>query len=87
MTIPNWMYAIGGRKLKKEQQQKGIEGGLDMVKFTDLQCSNQFIDKNLGCIPLGVKEDDIDAAIGDSIRLCVDILDGKAKNVVAMKGE
>ena len=58
-----------------------------MVKFTDLQCSNQFIDKNLGCVPLGVREDDIDAAIGDSIRLCVDILDGKAKNIVAMKGE
>ena len=87
VTIPNWMYAIGGKKLKKEQQQKGIEGGLDMVKFTDLQCSNQFIDKSLGCVPLGVKEDDIDAAIGDSIRLCVDILDGKAKNIVAMKGE
>ena len=87
MTIPNWMYTIGGRKLKKEQQQKGIEGGLDMVKFTDLQCSNQFIDKSLGCVPLGVTEDDIDAAIGDSIRLCVDILDGKAKNIVAMKGE
>ena len=87
MTIPNWMYAIGGKKLKKEQQRKGIEGGLDMVKFTDLQCSNQFIDKSLGCIPLGVTEDDIDAAIGDSIRLCVDILDGKAGSIVAMKGE
>ena len=86
VTIPNWMYATGGMKLKKEQQQKGIEGGLDMVKFTD-QCSSQFINKSLGCVPLGVNEDDIDAAIGDSIRLCVDILDGKAKNIVAMKGE
>ncbi len=87
VTIPNWMDAIGGKKLKMEQQQKGIEGGLDRVKVTDLQCSNQFIDKSLGCVPLGVKEDDMEAAIGDSIRLCVDILDGKAKNIVAMKGE
>ena len=31
-------------------------------------------------------EDDIDAAIGDSIRLCVDILDGKAKDIKAMQG-
>jgi nucleoside-diphosphate-sugar epimerase len=86
VTIPNWMYALGGKKLKKEQEAKGIQGGLDMVKFTDLQCSNQFIDKDLGCVPLGVTEDDIDAAIGDSIRLCVDILDGKAKDVKAMQG-
>ena len=86
VTIPNWMYAMGGKKLKKEQEAKGIEGGLDMVKFTELQCSNQFIDKNLGCVPLGVTEDDIDAAIGDSIRLCVDILDGKAKDIKAMQG-
>ena len=86
ITIPKWMYAIGGKNLKKEQQAKGIEGGLDMVKFADLQCSNQFIDKELGCVPLGVTEDDIDAAIGDSVRLCVDILDGKAKDIKAMQG-
>ena len=86
VTIPNWMYAMGGKKLKKEQETRGIEGGLDMVKFTDLQCANQFIDINLGCVPLGVTEDDIDAAIGDSIRLCVDILDGKEKDIKAMQG-
>ena len=28
----------------------------------------------------------IDAAIGDSIRLCVDILDGKAGDIKAMQG-
>ena len=71
----------------KQQKKDGIQGGLDMIKFTELQCSNQFIDKELGCIPLGVEDDDIDSAIGDSVKLCVDILDGKAKNIVAMKGE
>ena len=59
----------------------------DRIKFTELQCSNQFIDKKLGCVLLGVEDDDIDSAIGDSVKLCVDILDGKAKNIVAMKGE
>ena len=86
-TIPDWMYAIGGWQIKKKQKKEGKQGGLDMVKFTKLQCSNQFIDKSLGCDFLGVREDDIDAAIGDSIRLCVDILDNKAKDIVAMKGE
>ena len=27
VTIPNWMYALGGKKLKKEQEARGIEGG------------------------------------------------------------
>ncbi len=86
LTIPKWVYAMSGKQLQKEQEAKGIEGGLDQVKFADLQCSNQFIDKSLGCIPLGVTEDDIDAAIGDSVKLCVDILDGKAKDIKAMQG-
>ena len=87
ITIPNWMYAMAGKSLVKQQKKQGIQGGLDMIKFTELQCSNQFIDKELGSVPLGVEDDDIDAAIGDSVKLCVDILDGKAKNIVAMKGE
>ena len=86
VTIPNWMYAMGGKKILKEQEAAGHEGGLNMVKFTALQCSNQFIDKSLGCEPLGVEPDDIDAAIGDSVRLCLEILDGKTQTV-GMKGE
>jgi nucleoside-diphosphate-sugar epimerase len=86
LTIPKWMYAIGGKKIMKEQQVEGNEGGLHMVKFADLQCSEQFIDKKLGSEPLGVTSDNIDAAIGDSIKLCLDVLDGKSK-VISMKGE
>ncbi len=58
-----------------------------MVKYTKLQCSNQFMDRNLGCVPLSVTDDDIDAAIGESVRLCVAILDGKAGEVKNMKGD
>ena len=86
ITIPNWMYAMGCKGLMKEQQKVGHEGGLHMVKFTDVMCSETFIDKSLGCDKLGVTPDDIDAAIGDSIKLCLNILDGKA-DVIAMKGE
>ncbi len=87
LTIPKWLYAMGSKGLMKKQEAEGLEGGLNMVKFADLQCSDQFIDKNLGCVPLGVQPDDIDTAIGDSIMLCLDILEGKVKNVVGMKGE
>lgn len=86
LTIPTWMYVLGGRKIMREQRAKGLEAGLHMVKFAALQCSNQFIDKSLGCEPLGVEPDDIDRAIGDSIRQCVEILDHKA-DVIDMKGE
>lgn len=86
ISIPNWMYALGGRKLMKEQQKKGHEGGLHMVKFTEVMCSQTFIDKSLGCSLLGVTPDDIETAIGDSIKLCLDVLDSKVKTV-DMKGE
>ena len=86
ITIPDWMYALGGKKIMKEQKAAGHEGGLHMVKFTNLQCSNLFIDKSLGCEKLHVEPDDIDAAIGDSIKLCLEVLDGKAE-VVGMRGE
>jgi len=58
-----------------------------LPKFADLQGAETYIDKTLGCVPLGVEDDDIETAIGDSIRLSVDVLDGKVKNVVGMKGE
>lgn len=85
LTIPKWMFVINGRSMLKNNARRGIEGGLNLAKFADLQCSNQFIDKEIGCIPLGVKPDDIDAAIGDSIRLCLEILDGKT-DVIDMRG-
>jgi hypothetical protein len=86
ITIPNWMYALGVKKIMKQQKAAGQEGGINLAKFTDLQSANQFIDKSLGCEPLGVQPDDIDAAIGESIKLCLDVLNGKAETI-GMKGE
>ena len=70
----------------KQQKMNNIEGGLNMPRLCDIQNGELYIDKNLGSVPLGVTEDDIDAAIGDSMKLCADILDGKAKTI-GMKGE
>ena len=74
-------------QLRRKQNKEGIDGGLNRVKFTMLQCSNLFIDKKEGCDFLGVQPDDIESAIGDSVKLCADILDNKAGKIVAMKGE
>ncbi|MFC2387564.1 NAD-dependent epimerase/dehydratase family protein [Treponema socranskii] len=85
-TIPKWLFSLGCKSMLKQQQKRGIQGGLYMPKLADIQCSELFIDKSLGCEPLGVEPDDIDAAIGDSMRLCAAILDGKVKTI-GMKGE
>lgn len=86
VTIPDFLYRMSGKKIKKEQKKAGHDGGLDMVKFTSLQCSKLFIDKSLGCEFLGVLPDDIDKAIGESVKLSMDVLSGKVKTI-SMKGE
>ena len=86
VTIPNWMYAAGAMKLMKDYEKKGIQSGLDLVKYADVMCSNLFISKTEGAQSLGVTSDDIEGAIGDSFMLSRDILDGKAQ-AIAMKGE
>jgi nucleoside-diphosphate-sugar epimerase len=86
-TIPKWLYKLGSKQMMKKHAASGKEPGLHIVKFADVMCSEAFIDKSLGCDLLGVEPDDIDAAIGESILLCMDILDGKVVNAVKMKGE
>ena len=81
---PTQMFTA--RQIMKKQKAAGLEAGLHMVKFTDLMCANTFIDKELGCVPLGVEADDIDAAIGQSVTLCLQVLDGKT-DTIDMKGE
>ena len=86
VTLPDWIYGLAMRQIVKQQKAAGHEGGLNMVKFTQVMCAETFIDKELGCVPLGVEADDIDAAIGESVLLCIDVLDGKT-NTIGMKGE
>ncbi len=86
LTIPTFAFALFSRRLLKQRRKQSIEGGLNLAKFPALQTRNQFIDKSLGCVPLGVTPDDIDAAIGQSVRLSLDVLDGKTETV-GMKAE
>ena len=86
LTIPTAVFALFSRRLRKQRQKQGIEGGLNLSKFPALQTKNQFIDKSLGCEPLGVTPDDLDQAIGQSVKLSLAVLDGKTE-AVGMKGE
>ena len=86
VTIPTFLYKLSARSTLKEHVKANLDSGLHPVEFAKLQCSNQFIDKSLGCDFLGVTEDDIDAAIGQSVTLSLDIIRNKA-DVVDMRGE
>jgi dihydroflavonol-4-reductase len=70
----------------KDFAARGIESGLDMVAFADIQTTETFIDNTLIKNELGVTEDDIDAAIGASVKLCLDAIAGKEK-LLEMKAE
>lgn len=86
VTVPDWMFTLGTRKIDKQRKAAGHEGGLRLDKLAAIQCAELFIDKSLASEPLGVQPDDIVAAIGQSIRLSVEVLDGKAQ-AIGMKGE
>lgn len=87
LSVPKWMFTLAAVKLRHDQKARGIEGGLQLVRFAELQCAELFIGRELGCVPLGVQADDLPAAICDSMRLSAEILDGAVKDVVPMKGE
>jgi len=91
ITIPNWLLNIGVKFMEKsirgeEETDVETESGIRLSKFSDIQGAETFIDRSLACDPLGVQDDDIEKAIGESIRLAVDVLDGKVK-LIGMKGE
>ena len=75
VTVPTFLFALFSCGLLKQRQAKNIEGGLNLSKFPALQTRNQFIDKSLGCEPLGVMPDDIDEAIGQSVKLSLDVFE------------
>jgi nucleoside-diphosphate-sugar epimerase len=91
ITIPNWMLDMGikfmEKKIRGSEGEVETEGGICLSKFSSIQSAECYIDKTLACVPLGVEDADIEKAIGESIRLSVDVLDGKVKNVVMMEAK
>lgn len=86
ITIPKWLFRLSARLIRRKQRRSGHEGGLDLVRFADVMCANAFIGPELGAEPLGVSPDDLDAAIGSSFRLCLEILDGRS-DAIGMRAD
>ncbi|MBR6786137.1 MAG: NAD-dependent epimerase/dehydratase family protein [Clostridia bacterium] len=85
LSVPAWMMRMGLGKVKKEYAEKGIESGIDVDGLADIMALNLFIDKKYS-VELGATEDDIVAAITDSIKVSQAVYDGTAK-LLEMKGE
>lgn len=83
--VPAWMMKMGMGKTIKEYKEKGIESGLDVKYLPSIMNLNLFID-NKYAKALGVQEDDIEAAIFDSVAVSVASYKGEVE-LVGMKGE
>ena len=85
ISVPPWMMRMGLGKVKKEYAAKGIESGIDVDGLADIMDINLFIDRKYS-VELGATEDDIKAAITDSIKVSQAAYDGTVK-LLEMKGE
>jgi len=84
--IPIWMFAMFGKKIEKERAVQGIESGIYTPGLAEIMDLDLFIDTKYCFKDLNVTQDDIRAAIFDSIKLSVAAHEGKAK-LIGMKGE
>ena len=77
IIVPKEVYISRMKARGEEERENGIESGLDTAEFSKVFTSKLFIDKEIIVNQLRVEEDDIDQAIGDSVRLSMEILEGK----------
>ena len=85
ISVPAWLMKLGMGKVVKEYKKRGIESGLDPYYLPYIMNLNLFID-NKYALALGVTEDDINAAIFDSIKVSVASYKGEVE-LVGMRGE
>ena len=86
ITVPKWMFAAGAAVIRRDYKKRGVQPGLDPVRLADIMCTKLYISPSEGARQLGVTSDDIEAAIGESVTLCRDILENRT-DAVEMKGE
>lgn len=85
VSVAPWMMKMGMISVAKDYKKRGIDSGMDPFNLPDIMDIDLFIN-NVYTKELGVEEDDIEAAIEDSIKLSVAAHNGTAK-LLEMKGE
>ena len=83
--IPPFMMKLGMYGIVKDYKKRGIDSGMDPLQLPYIMDYDLFItDKYTR--DLGVEDDDIEAAITDSIKVSQESYEGKVK-LLDMKGE
>lgn len=85
ITIPKWAFRLASGFVTLGQRRRGVEGGLRLWRFADIMCRQLYLDR-APCERLGVQEDDIDAAIGSSMRESLKAMQARG-GMVEMRGE
>lgn len=85
VSVPPWMMKMGMYSKVKDFKKRGVDSGMDVLQLPYIMDINLFTDRKY-CLELGVEEDDIKAAIFDSVKISEDAYRGKVK-LLDMKGE
>lgn len=85
LSVAPWMMKMGMFKVAADYKKRKIDSGMDPFNLPDIMDLDLFIN-NAYAKELGATEDDIEAAIEDSIRVSVASYNGSVK-LLEMKGE
>lgn len=83
--IPPFMMKLGMYGIVKDYKKRGIDSGMDPLQLPYIMDYDLFITDKF-TRDLGVEDDDIEAAITDSIKVSQESYEGKVK-LLDMKGE
>jgi dihydroflavonol-4-reductase len=86
VTIPDFLFRLQMRRIYREKLAQGLEPGLNLVEYVRLMTAQTFIDRTMVEHELGVQADDLDRAIGESVRLSLAILQNKATTIDMQSG-
>jgi len=68
--VPKWILKLAVMGESRKHRKKGLEGGLNSVKYMDVQCSKTFLDPSVAAEALGVEPDDLDTALKETVLAC-----------------
>lgn len=71
ITLPTWLVKAGARLFKLWHSLKGMESGLNPVRFIDLQTACTFIDPALSSGALGYKLGALDEVLIATVEFCL----------------
>jgi dihydroflavonol-4-reductase len=81
ITIPTGLFKLQARRIMRQRQAAGTEPGLDFVAFSQVMTAEAYIGQDAVVPAFGVTTDDLDAAIGESVKLSLAIIEGQQEAI------